>query len=416
MVKKVLLGALSLSVLLAYGSQAANGKTPGTRRWVAVWSSSPAGATRSLRIAGEELSAPYVTGGTARYRIRLALRGQELRFRLSNEYSDRSMAVSSATVGLAGKHLDATPGSIIALKFGGQAAVVIPAGSPVVSDPVQLGTSGPLDLIVNIHVANGLEVLDCTEQWAPRDQIVIVGIDATLHDQAGAVPCRHTSRPIVSRVTGLVPDRAKVVVTLGDSITDGDLDDDSGERGWPGALSSRLGRADVAVVNAGIAGNRLLASEPMFGESALARLDRDVLSMPGVRYLFVLEGINDIGMSGAGGALGDTPLVEPGALIAAYSQIINRAHEQGIKVIGATLLPFEGAFYYSADKDRVRQEVNHWIRESGAFDAIVDFEAVMRDPRQPTRLNPAYDGGDHLHPNANGYRQMARGVELGLFR
>lgn len=207
----------------------------------------------------------------------------------------------------------------------------------------------------------------------------------------------------------------KVVVTFGDSITDGDMDVTTGERGWPGALARRLQTQHIAVVNAGIGGNRLLRSMPMFGAAALDRFDRDVLSVPGLSYIIVLEGINDIGMSGPGGTFGDAPLVDPRELIAAYSQIVKRAHERGVKVFGATIMPFEGAAFYSAEKEQVRETVNEWIRAAQVFDAVIDFDETARDPAAARKLGAEYDSGDHLHPGSGGYRKLGESIDLRLF-
>ncbi len=193
-------------------------------------------------------------------------------------------------------------------------------------------------------------------------------------------------------------------MTLGDSITDGSVNLATGERGWAGTLARRLQTQSIAVVIAGIGGNRLVQSMPMFGAAAVDRFDRDVLSVPGLRCILVLEGINDIGMNGPGGVFGDTPVVDPHALIDAYSQIIRRAHERGLKVFGATIMPFEGADYYSAEKEQVRQVVNEWIRTSNAYDALIDFDKTVRDAAAPYHMSTEYDSGDHLHPSPEGYR------------
>jgi lysophospholipase L1-like esterase len=217
----------------------------------------------------------------------------------------------------------------------------------------------------------------------------------------------------------LAPASAGAVVVLGDSITDGRGSTTNGNDRWPDVLARRLqetpATTGVAVLNAGIGGNRLLRDG--LGPSALARLDRDVLAQPGARWLIVLEGINDIGTASGARAKG-----EPGAtaddIIAAYGQIIDRARAKGLRVYGATIMPFEGftyAGYYTSEAEADRQRVNGWIRTSGRFDAVIDFDAVTRDPAQPARLSPAVDGGDHLHPSAAGYRIMGEAVDLKLF-
>jgi lysophospholipase L1-like esterase len=201
--------------------------------------------------------------------------------------------------------------------------------------------------------------------------------------------------------------RAAAVVTLGDSITDGRNSPTNGNGRWPDHLARRLRAgarsAPVAVLNAGIGGNRVRTDG--LGPSALARLERDVLTQPGVRWLIVLEGINDLGTRSASGA----------DLIAAYRQIVDRAHTHDILVYGATILPVGGSFYFSPELEAERQAVNHWIRTGGAFDAVIDLDAATRDPEHPDRLSLAADSDDHLHPLENGYRIMAAAVDLDLF-
>ena len=278
------------------------------------------------------------------------------------------------------------------------------------SDPLDLAVKPLSDLLVSVYIP---EVVSFSVWTQPFDPIVVEGSDSTgvEHLSASSLPLR----PLVSEVDVHTDRAQKVVVTLGDSITDGEIDFTTGERGWPGALARRLQTQDTAVVNAGISGNRLLQSMPMFGAAALDRFDRDVLSVPGLSHIIVLEGINDIGMSGPGGMFGAAPLVDPQALIAAYSEIIKRAHERGVKVFGATIMPFEGAAYYSAEKEKVREAVNEWIRTAKAFDAVIDFDKTVRDPVAEHKLGAEYDSGDHLHPSSGGYRKIGESIDLRLF-
>jgi lysophospholipase L1-like esterase len=379
--------------------------------WIGTWGTSPVGLPTVPKIEGYTIPPPTKIKGTIRYRLRISLGGSPIRLRFSNEYSDSRLSVAAATVGLAGDGLDALPGSLKRVTFSGKESVTIPARAPALSDPVELVVKPLSDLVVSIYVPDGVSLSVWTR---PFDPIVVEGSDATLVEHLSASN-NLSIRPIISEVDVRTDRARKVVVTLGDSITDGDVDVTTGERGWPGALARRLQTQGIAVVNAGIGGNRLLQSLPMFGAAALYRLDRDVLSVPGLSYIIVLEGINDIGMSGPGGMFGDAPLVDPQALIAAYSQIITRAHERGVKVFGATIMPFEGAGYYSAEKEKVRETVNEWIRTSKAFDAVIDFDKTVRDTGAPHKLSSEYDSGDHLHPSSDGYRKIGESIDLSLF-
>jgi lysophospholipase L1-like esterase len=379
--------------------------------WTGTWGTSPVGLPTVAKMGAYAIPPLRKVKGTIRYRIRVSVGGSQLRLRFSNEYGDTPLSLAAVTVGLAGTGLDALPGSLTRVTFGGKKVVTIPARSPALSDPVDLAVKPLSDLLISVWVPEGVSLSAWT---SPFDPIVVEGADSTLVENLSASRSL-AIRPMVSEVDVRTTDSRKVVVTLGDSITDGHVSVTTGERGWPGALARRLQPRNIAVVNAGIGGNRLLQSMPMFGAAALDRLDRDVLSVPGLSYLIVLEGINDIGMSGPGGWFGDTPIVDPQALISAYSQIIRRAHERKVKVYGATIMPFEGAEYYSAEKERVREAVNGWIRSSKAFDAVIDFDKTVRDPAAPHKLGAEYDSGDHQHPSSDGYRKIGESIDPRLF-
>ena len=219
----------------------------------------------------------------------------------------------------------------------------------------------------------------------------------------------------------LAPASSFAVVTFGDSITDGARSTTDTNRRWPDILAQRLQGKKVAVVNAGIGGNRILhdasPNNIRFGLNALARFERDALAQPGVRYVILLEGINDLGHAGTSAPMSETVTAED--LIAGMTQLIERAHERGVKVIGATILPFEGtvfAGYFSAEKETKRKAINEWIRTGKAFDGVIDFDKTTRDPANPDRVLPAYDGGDHLHPGDAGYKAMGESIALKLLR
>ena len=217
---------------------------------------------------------------------------------------------------------------------------------------------------------------------------------------------------------------ASAVVAFGDSITDGARSTVDANRRWPNILANRLaerhGGKKIGVLDAGIGGNRILhdaTANVRFGVNALARFDRDVLAQPGIKYVIVLEGINDLGHAGTSAPASET--VSADDLIAGLKQMIERAHERGIKIFGATLTPFEGtAFpgYFTPEKEVKRKAVNEWIRTSKAFDGVVDFEKAVRDPDHPDRMKAAYDGGDHLHPGDAGYKAMGDAIDLSLFK
>lgn len=399
----MLLG-LSTSVLAADSSP-----------WTGTWASSPTGLPTVTKLGTFTLPVPTSLEGTVRYRLRISRGGEQVRLRFSNEYGDKPLAINAATVGLAASGLDAAKGSLATVTFGGKTAITIPPGAPAVSDAIPIAVGDLADLIVSAHV-DRVPVNFCPGNIPVSDQAAIAGSDATGAEHVANARCTFLTRPVVSAVNVLSRGRHNVVVTLGDSITDGTVNPETGDRGWPGVLSRRLQGTGTSVVNAGISGNRLLDSIPMFGAPALSRLDRDVLSVPGVTHVVLLEGINDIGTSGPGGMFGDSPLVAPHELISAYLQIIARAHEQGIKVIGATILPFEGAMYYSAEKEAVRTAVNQWIRTSGQFDGLVDFDAAVRDTTDHGRLRADYDSGDHLHPSVEGQQAMGNLIDLALFK
>jgi lysophospholipase L1-like esterase len=383
--------------------------------WIGTWATNPTGQPNVAKLGTFTLPTPTTLKGTVRYRLRISQGGDQIRLRFSNEYGDKPLAINSATVGLAATGLDATQGSLKRITFGDRTATIIPAGAPVLSDAVPLRVTSLADLVVSVYI-DGLPVNFCPDNMPASDQVAMENSDTTREEHLTNAKCTFLTRPVVSAVNVLSARRQNVVVTLGDSITDGMVNPKTGDRGWPGVLSRRLQSANVSVVNAGISGNRLLQMMPMFGAPALSRFDRDALSVPGVTHIVLLEGINDIGTSGPGGMFGDTPLVDPQDLIGAYLQIIARAHEHGIKVIGATILPFEGAMYYSAEKEVIRTTVNQWIRSAKKFDGVVDFDAATRDPASPGKLKAEYDSRDHLHPNAEGSIKMGDAIDLKLFK
>jgi lysophospholipase L1-like esterase len=344
-----------------------------------------------------------------------------VRVRLTNAYGRQSVGIGAAHLALSAGGSAILAGSDRVLTFGGTPEVTIPPDAIVLSDPVDLDVPASGDLAISLYLprpasAGGIHSFALqTSYVAPGELTAARDLP---RDAAG-----FTSWVFLAGVDVAGPDSASSVVAFGDSITDGGHSTANKNRRWPNFLAARLlagGGPEIGVVNAGIGGNRLLhdpLEQPRFGVNALARFDRDVLAQPGVRYVIVLEGINDLGHPGASAALSET--VSAKEIIAALKQLIARAHEHGLKIFGGTLTPFEGtAFpgYFTPEKEAKRKAVNGWIRTAGAFDGVVDFDRALRDPAHPDRMLPAYDGGDHLHPGDRGCQAMAEAVDLSLLR
>jgi len=365
-----------------------------------------------------EMVRPKHVLGTVRYCLVVSAGGSQLRLRISNEVGQSPLFLTAVSVGLAHSDFDAVPGSITGVTFSGSKSVAIPTGAPMLSDPVSLRVSPGAAVLVSVHgpeefilTANGGAALAV----APGDQ--------TMAEQlSGSKPL--IGRPMLAGISVLTSAATKVVVAMGDSITDGNRSELGSLHSWPEQLAHRLadkakgGRIQYAVANAGIGGNRLLQPGPVtdMGISALARLDRDVLRIEGLSHIVLLEGTNDIGMSGHT-LFGDSPPIAADDLVIGYRQIIARAHARQVKVIIATILPFGGSRSHSSpDKENLRQQINNWIRTSGEPDGVVDFDAVMRDPVDQSRMQVQFDSGDHLHPNEAGSRAMGDAIDLSLFR
>ena len=349
---------------------------------------------------------------TLRQNARVSVGGQRVRVRLSNEYGRTPLVIGAAHVALSGKGAGIVAGTGRALTFGGRTTATIPPGAPLLSDPIDLDVPAFGDVSVSLYLPQPTP--PSTFHWDAR-QTTYVGAGNQTASATLKTDSTLTARVFVSAVHVETAADVRAVVAIGDSITDGNMATIDANTRWPDALARRLADDRVAVLNAGISGARVLRDK--MGENALARFDRDVLSQPGVAAVVVLMGINDIAWHGT--PLGPQETVaSPDDLIAAYRQLITRAHARGVRIAGATLTPFEGALqdtpmrgYFDDRKERVRQTVNAWIRDSGEFDTVIDFDAATRDPARPTRFLPAYDSGDHLHPGDAGYRAMAQAID-----
>jgi lysophospholipase L1-like esterase len=346
---------------------------------------------------------------TLRQVVRVSASGARIRLRLSNEGSGDVQVIGDVHVALAGPDGAIVAGSDRAVTFDGQARVAIPAGAPVLSDPVALDVRALDRLAVSVFVPGQAVVRGARTRWT-----YVPSASGDLTDAASLPGVHLTRAPVYVTLVEVDAPRTSAVVTLGDSITEGDGSTGNAFRSWPDRLAERLaalpGPDHWSVVNAGISGNRVLRYGS--GPDALARFDRDVLSVPGVKVLVLLEGINDIGRGFA--PVGDREPVTTVALEAAYQQIIARAHAHGIRVLGATLTPYKGAFYASDAGEAAREAANAWIKTSGAFDGVIDFAAVVADPNDPLSFAPAFNDRDHLHPNDAGYEAMAKAIDLRL--
>jgi len=349
----------------------------------------------------------------------VSIGGKKVRVVLSNEYGSKPLVIGAAHIALAGSGAAIVPGSDRALSFDGHPSVTIPPGAPVISDPVDL-TVEPLS---NVAVSLFLPKITplTTFHWEGVQTAFISPEGNFAGDADMKTDSTIKARLFLSGIMVDAPPNARAVVTFGDSITDGaDSTPDANHR-WPDMLARRLvqaGGPPIAVLNEGISGARVLSDR--MGVNALARFDRDVLSHPHADIVILMMGINDIGWPDSILAPNEqAPSAED--IIDGYKQLIARAHLHGMRIIGATLTPFEDTFkgtplegYYNTDKEKKRQAVNEWIRSSGAFDGVIDFDAATRDPNHPAHIQAAFDSGDHLHPQDAGYKAMADSIDLKL--
>lgn len=353
---------------------------------------------------------PDLQNRTVRQVVRISSGGTRIRLRLSNEMSTQPLLLGAVHVALAGEDGAIVPGSDHIVTFNGAQGATIPARAPLLSDPVDLPVRPLTRVTISLHLPQG------AADASVHSYSAATGWTAP-GDQTGAE--RLTEATVIGPriiLSGVEVDNRRAgttVVTLGDSITDGVRATPDSNRRWPDLLAERLqkaGRRSVGVANAGISANRLLSEGE--GYNALARFDSDVLAVPGVTHVVILEGVNDIGS--AFSQKRAIPTAED--LIGAYRQMIVRAHDRGVKVIVATILPYKGAGYWSEQGEAVRVAVNDWIRGNDEADGFVDLARAIADPADPARMAKPYDVGDALHPNDEGFRVMADAVDLKLLR
>ena len=361
--------------------------------------------------------APFMhfTNQTLRQIVRTTIGGSRLRVVLSNAFGTAPLTIGAAYIALRDKEDAIQPSTSRALTFSGRPSVTIPALGIVYSDPVVLAVPPLTDVAIDIYIPGTTNAPSPLTMHGSSFQTTYIS-ETGNHAGATKLPTVATARSwfLLSRVEVDAPNSSGVIVTFGDSITDGAASTPDTNSRWPDVLARRLlaGPAPInkGIVNAGIGGNRVL-SEGTYGAgiNALARFDMDALSHTGVTHVIVMEGINDIGNA----RQNPTPTAED--LIAAHKQLITRAHARGVKIVGATLTPFWGANYYTEPGEAKRQALNEWIRNGKAYDGVVDFDKATRDPNDPKKFLAAYDSCDHLHPNDAGFKAMAESVDLSLF-
>jgi lysophospholipase L1-like esterase len=402
----VLVGSATLAAGLILPATASAATATPTE--VGTWTGSPiAGATSSTCPAGPG----GIVNQTVRDIVYPSVSGAKVRVRLSNTFGTAPLSVGAASIAVERTGAATVASTTRALTFGGKKTVTIPPGAEALSDWADFTVTQGQDLALSVYVP---QLTGPATFHAATEQSNFLSSQGNFAKAAGAANFPTTiSCWMFADGLDVAPPAHTIgsVVAFGDSITDGVGSNLNANQRWPNILARRfdaLSGKTLSVVDEAISGNRVLSDAGTAGVSALARFQRDALSQPGAKDIVLLEGINDIGQSD----LGTTPLVTPADLIAGYQQLITQAHAAGLRIFGATLTPFKGAFYWSPQGERTREAVNDWILTSGAFDGTIDFATVTANRGDPQTYNPAFDSGDHLHPNDAGYQAMANAIDL----
>jgi lysophospholipase L1-like esterase len=404
----------------------------GPQHWVTTWTTANAASDQPTAFSNQ----------TIREIVHTTIGGSSVRIRLSNTFGTRGIRLDAVFIGLQkaslqkmGMHEDGAalvPHSNHEVTFGGSRSIAIPEGAEALSDPIPFSVGSELNLAISLFTAG--ETGPATVHGSAFQTNYVSGAgNFAAEEDANAFAIATGSKAAGAKTTGswyflsavevLAPADVKgAVVALGDSITDGASSRSDKNERWTDVLARRLlaGHTKIAVLNAGIGGNRVLTSSPCWGQNALARLGRDVLAQAGIEAVILFEGTNDIGQPDAP-ATDTNPCrsrtqVTADEIIAGYKQIIARTRARGLKIFGATILPYQGIGAWTTSGEAKRVAVNQWIRTSRAFDGVIDFDAALRDPATPSRMAPQYDSGDHLHPGPAGHEAMGNAVNLALFR
>lgn len=381
-------------------------------QWITTWAASP------QKVWNKDFVFPtnipeQITNQTIKQISQISLGGEAVRLVFTNQYGEQPLYIDQTTIGLANA-ASLKSKSTYPVYFSGQLKAKILPGKQLVSDPIELAVPDHTQLVMNSFIQKPTTFK--TFHWDAKQTSWLIKGNQTTNLTTPTDAKTTTARLLLSAIEVKPKQKAQVVAVIGDSITDGATATLDANTRWTDFLAKRLSAHQVAVINSGISGNRLLTDG--MGDSVLKRLNSEVFQYSGVKTLIVLIGINDISWPGtAFASKQQIPSFE--ALTEGYKRVVREAHKQGMQVIGATLLPFSGALpntpldnYYQPNKDQLRQRINQWIRTSHTFDGVLDLDNGLKDPKHPDRLNPIYDSGDHLHPNDRGNQHMAELVQL----
>lgn len=398
--------AALLLIFAVCDDSTSTGPSESSQIWVGTWSTAP----QLVEPANKPPSKPGLTDNSLRQIVCVSIGGERIRVRFSNEFSTTPVTMQSVHIAVSAGESVIDPYTDTELFFNDSTSITMEPGVAVTSDPVNFKLEPRMSIAITIHF--GETCPDITGHPGSRTtSYLIEGNKVSAGDFLGGKSTDHWY--VINGIDVQAPESAASVAILGNSITDGRGSGTNQQNRWPDNLACRLlenaATQNIAVLNQGIGGNNVLSDG--LGPTALNRFERDVLNQHGVKWLIILEGINDIGTS-----TGTATDSVASKLITAFESMIDDAHAADIKVYGATILPFGGCtFYYTEEREQARQTVNEWIRSSSRFDAVIDFDAAMQNPDDPLALLPEADTGDHLHPNEAGYVMMAEAIDLSLF-